>query len=144
MVTRSRQIEFGLGAGEPRHQGKVKARLRPRKRRFWIRRKGEVQERRIFVRGDVDIATAPELGAQLDEAIAAHHDVVLDCCGLTFIDSSGVRTIVTAHRKLGELGGRLRIVNMDGIGRRVIDTLGLGDVLDVDGELDDRPTAVSD
>ena len=49
----------------------------------------------VTVRGEVDLATAPELESCLQRAFGAAPDgVVLDLEGLTFIDSSGLRVLV--------------------------------------------------
>lgn len=52
----------------------------------------------VSVSGEIDIATAP----QVDEALARREPgetaVVLDLRGTTFLDSSGIRVLVAAHR----------------------------------------------
>ena len=49
----------------------------------------------VTIRGEVDLATAPELESCLQRAFGAAPDgVVLDLEGLTFIDSSGLRVLV--------------------------------------------------
>jgi anti-anti-sigma factor len=59
--------------------------------------------RRVIVRGELDIATAPELLARLPGAgTRAHGNVLLDLDEVTFIDSSGLEALLTAHRRLGE------------------------------------------
>lgn len=54
----------------------------------------------VRLRGELDMATAPRLGAVLDEALdAMPHQVRLDLSELTFLDSTGIRVLVTAcHR----------------------------------------------
>jgi anti-anti-sigma factor len=84
--------------------------------------------RRFFLRGDIDIATAPDLQRALDEWIhAATSDdtLILDCCGLTFLDSSAVAVILHTQRLLTQEGRELRIVNADRAAARVLDVLGL-------------------
>ena len=60
---------------------------------------------------EVDVATAPELGVRLAEALAAHGDVVLDCSGVTFCDSTALRVLINARRYARALDVDLRIVN---------------------------------
>ena len=49
----------------------------------------------VTIRGEVDLATAPELESCLQRAFTDGPDgVVLDLEGLTFIDSSGLRVLV--------------------------------------------------
>jgi anti-sigma B factor antagonist len=61
----------------------------------------------VAVMGELDLATAPELETVLMERLAAGEGVVLDLRELEFMDSSGLRVLVTAHN---EGGGRFAIV----------------------------------
>jgi anti-anti-sigma factor len=62
----------------------------------------------LLVHGDLDIATAQELRAVLQQALqeATPHCVV-DLTGCTFIDSSGSRTIATEAEAFDEAGFEL-------------------------------------
>ncbi|MCU1466701.1 MAG: sulfate transporter [Actinomycetia bacterium] len=87
---------------------------------------------RFFLRGDVDIATAPAVQHELDQWVREGEEaLVLDCCGLTFIDSSGVAVIVKMYRALAREGRQLQVVNADDMTARVLDVLGLTAVLHV-------------
>lgn len=55
--------------------------------------------RQFVVRGELDLATAPELEEALVSAIEAGDEVVLDLRELEFMDSSGVRVLVVAHTR---------------------------------------------
>ena len=80
--------------------------------------------------GELDPHTAPLLEAALDERIAAGADAIhLEVTGLDFIDSSGLRVLVEAHRTLGGEPGAvclagvsptfLRLLEMTGLDRRL-------------------------
>jgi anti-anti-sigma factor len=57
-------------------------------------------DRVVFTpRGELDLATAPELEEALVSAIEEGHEVVLDLRELEFMDSSGVRVLVVAHTR---------------------------------------------
>lgn len=59
----------------------------------------------VTITGDVDVATAPELRALLDDLVARGcREIVLDCRGLEFIDSSGIGVLISARRQLGDDG----------------------------------------
>ena len=59
----------------------------------------------VLVRGELDLATAPELEDMLVGAIEGGREVVLDLRELEFMDSSGVRVLVVAHtRAQGRFG----------------------------------------
>jgi anti-anti-sigma factor len=55
--------------------------------------------RQYVVRGELDLATAPELEETLVRAIEEGGEVVLDLRELEFMDSSGVRVLVVAHTR---------------------------------------------
>lgn len=66
---------------------------------------------RLVVTGDLDIATVPELTAELDRALSnGPRRVLLDLRGLTFADSSGVRVLITITDQAREGGWELEIV----------------------------------
>lgn len=52
--------------------------------------------------GEIDVATAPQVEGRLLALIDAGSPVVLDLHGVTFIDSSGLRTLVTARQRAEE------------------------------------------
>src|SRR3954452_2747732 len=65
----------------------------------------------VFVpRGELDLATAPELEAAVLGALEDGRRVVIDLRELEFMDSSGVRVLIAAHGKAGDGGERLTLV----------------------------------
>lgn len=90
-------------------------------------------ERVTFIpRGELDLATAPEL----EELVLAtlrdgERQVVLDLRELTFMDSTGVRTIVAAHHVAEETGHDLRLVrpSCESAVFRVIEISGIDEAL---------------
>jgi anti-sigma B factor antagonist len=64
----------------------------------------------VGVRGEIDIFTAPEFKERISSAIDAGRDhVIVDLCGTTFIDSSSLGVLISAHRRLTGRDGRLVI-----------------------------------
>jgi len=60
--------------------------------------------------GELDIATADELGQTLQDGLASDAArVVLDLSGVTFIDSAGVRCLLMAVAASEAGGGKLRV-----------------------------------
>lgn len=83
-------------------------------------------------RGELDLATAPELEERVLAALRdGEQDVVLDLRELTFMDSTGVRTIVAAHQVSVESGRSLRVVRppRDSAVSRVIEISGIDEAL---------------
>ncbi len=70
----------------------------------------EGSQARVLVRGELDVAGAPELDAALARAYRAGvSDLVLDLRGVTFIDSSGIRCVIDAHHQSRARGLELHI-----------------------------------
>jgi anti-sigma B factor antagonist len=61
--------------------------------------------------GDLDMASAEELDARLTDAAREHPEglLIIDLTGLEFMDSSGLRVLLTAARSSGNGGSRLRL-----------------------------------
>lgn len=86
----------------------------------------------IEVRGDLDLATAPELRSAVAEL--RHGEVtelVLDLRRASIVDSVGLSVIVATHARMADDGGVLRVLVNPEL-RRVLDLTGLLDVLHVD------------
>jgi anti-sigma B factor antagonist len=84
----------------------------------------------LTVRGELDIASAPELQTALERLLAGPHDVlVLDLAGLSFLDCAGMRPIRTARRTLEARGGRLLVRHPSPIVERALRLGGLGEAL---------------
>ena len=79
----------------------------------------------IVVRGEVDMATSPQLREVLDDAIdTADGDVVLQCRDLAFLDSSGIGVLVAARNRLGDRGELVLDSPPDNV-RRVLEITGV-------------------
>jgi anti-anti-sigma factor len=86
----------------------------------------------LYVSGELDIATGPVLEHAVVRALDGQGgEFHLDLGGLTFMDSTGVKTLVSLHNRVESLGRRLVIVSPSRPARRVLALLGLDEVLDV-------------
>ena len=71
----------------------------------------------VRLRGDFDLASAPLLLAVLQHHLdCGLRDVRLDLSGVTFLDCSGLGTIVSVHNEVRTRGGQ---VTLTGVGARV-------------------------
>jgi anti-sigma B factor antagonist len=90
---------------------------------------------RLEVHGEVDAATAAFLDDALLEAAATSRgdggEVVLDCSGLTFIDSSGLSVLVTTHQRLSSESRRFVVHQPPPAARRLFEIAGLDQVLTI-------------
>jgi anti-anti-sigma factor len=86
----------------------------------------------VHVEGELDILTAPKLGAQLDGIVRkGSGDVVLDLRDAVFMDSAGLHILLSAHRRLTGARRRLAVICPEGPVRRVIELARLVETLGV-------------
>lgn len=87
----------------------------------------------VAVRGELDLATAPQLEEALLPRLQEGGHALLDLRELEFMDSTGVRVIVAAHLAAQDHGGRLSVVRTspDSPVGRVLEVSGLDGVLHV-------------
>ena len=84
----------------------------------------------LAVRGEVDIQTAPDLIAALEDAIRESEGaLVVDLSDTDFLDSCGVHALLRARGLLGREDRQLVIVCPAGPARRVFEIAGMTDVL---------------
>jgi anti-anti-sigma factor len=92
----------------------------------------------IGLEGELDIATAPAFDRLLGEVERDRWStVVLDLRRLEFIDSSGIRTLLGAHHRVGRLGGHLVIRQASRDVRRTLATIGVDGILELSEVIDD-------
>jgi anti-anti-sigma factor len=84
----------------------------------------------ITVRGELDALSASELHAAI--AAATDGDVELDMSGVTFIDSSGLASVIEGHLRLSPQQRRLVIVDRSPTVQRLLDLSGVSKQLDLD------------
>jgi anti-anti-sigma factor len=81
---------------------------------------------RVVVSGELDIESAPRLVALVHElAVGPRRSVELDCSGVTFLDSTGVRSLIVARNEASRNGVDLVLTQPSGPVVRVMDMTGL-------------------
>jgi anti-anti-sigma factor len=86
----------------------------------------------LYVTGELDISTV----TTLERAVARRLDgqggaFYLDLSALSFMDSSGAHALVRLHRRLTDLGRQLVVSSPTRQVRRVLEILGIDQVIDV-------------
>jgi anti-anti-sigma factor len=80
----------------------------------------------VSVAGEVDLETASQLG---DHALAALRDVsphlVLDLAGVTFMDSTGLKVLLSIQQRVELAHGSLAVVGTTRPVRRILELTGL-------------------
>ena len=91
----------------------------------------EASEGKLFVWGEVDLAVRAEL---LEAILAAGHDtegseLVVDLSNVSFIDSTGIGTLVHGAQGLAADGVTLRVIAASDAVERIITISGVGTIL---------------
>ncbi|HOK43745.1 MAG TPA: STAS domain-containing protein [Thermoclostridium caenicola] len=69
-------------------------------------------EKLVFLRGEIDIYSAPDFRENLFQAIGdCKEDIVLDCSELSYIDSMGLGIMVAALKRAKQNDSNVRIRN---------------------------------
>lgn len=86
----------------------------------------------LTVSGELDMATAPELRARLNDAIKRGvRRIVVDLQELTFLDSIALAVLLQAGRRLGSNGRMAVVVAPDSYVRLIFEVAGMPHCLDV-------------
>ena len=84
-------------------------------------------EHLVRLRGELDVLNASRLRDALIEV--GHSRVVVDLSDVSFIDSSGMASLLGARQAITDAGNQFVVRGATGIVRRVIELTGLGEVL---------------
>ncbi len=83
----------------------------------------------LKVSGEIDLSTADQLRAALQEAVAADPKVIIDMAGVTFFDAAGLRVVLqVAASRNG--AGPLVLVNAPRVSQ-VLELVGLGELTSI-------------
>lgn len=92
----------------------------------------EGDEAVLVLKGELDPHTAPRLRDEIDRAMSdGINRITLDLADLGFIDSSGLRVIISAHKESAERGGRLLLRSPSPTAKRLLDITGLLDHIEI-------------
>lgn len=86
----------------------------------------------LSISGEVDHHGArsvmEELGRQVDLCLPSR--LTLDLGGVTFMDSSGIAVLLRAYKRMGELGGTVKVTNVPVQAGKVLRAAGLDRLLE--------------
>lgn len=105
-----------------------------------VEHRGEIAV--ITVGGEIDLATAPELEAAVDDVLAGDPaTLIVQLSAVEFMASAGLKILVAAQQKLGT-PARLAVVANGPATRRPIQLTGLDETLPLYPTLDEAMAAV--
>ena len=74
----------------------------------------------VALSGDVDLQSSPAVRQQLLACFDTHNRVIVDLAGVTYIDSSGVASLVEAFQLARKKNGSFALVNVSAAVMRVL------------------------
>lgn len=86
---------------------------------------------RIAVSGRVDTSTAPELTAFVSDLPGELTGLAVDCSGLEYLSSAGLRALLIAHKRVARAGGRLVLEHVSLAVLDVLTLTGFSGIFDV-------------
>lgn len=96
----------------------------------------------LAVTGELDLRTSPELEERLTRAFDGGAElVILDLRQIEFMDSTGLRVLLSAHQRAHETGRRFALVRGADQVERVLTLTGVRDLLTVVDAPEDLLTA---
>lgn len=87
----------------------------------------EAEKMLAFLTGEIDHHSAKTIREEIDGKAEQYlpSELILDFKGVTFMDSSGIGLVMGRYKKMAELNGTVRIVNLPSPIRRVMILAGL-------------------
>ena len=80
----------------------------------------------VSIKGRLDTSTAPEFETFMNENLTEVGGLILDCEGLEYISSAGLRVLLFAQKKMKD---SLKLVNVGALIMEVFDITGFSDIL---------------
>jgi anti-sigma B factor antagonist len=97
---------------------------------FSVEAQSDGQECVVSVSGELDLAAASSLEAELDRVLQSEVTrIVLDLARLEFIDSTGLSVLVRAQQRAHDSGRELGLVNLGQQVERLLSLTGLSERL---------------
>ena len=93
--------------------------------------KKNVDELVLEITGRVDTITAPALDKTINENLEGLKTLVLDLKNLEYISSAGLRVLLSAQKKMQQLGV-MKVVNVCELVMEVFEMTGFADILNIE------------
>jgi anti-sigma B factor antagonist len=83
----------------------------------------------VRVAGDIDLSTADKLAEALEEAVSRAREVRVDLAEVTFLDSTGIRSLVQGYRAAQARGSAFYVTGAQHWVAKVLEVTGVGPLL---------------
>ena len=86
----------------------------------------------IALAGRLDTMTAPELEAELGEALEGAEKVAFDLADLEYMSSAGLRILLSTQKKMMAKGGSVVVRNANETITEIFEVTGFSDILTIE------------
>jgi anti-anti-sigma factor len=85
-----------------------------------------------YLEGSLDTAAAPETEKAMQPLYGCEgKDIIIDCAGLEYISSAGLRVILSCYKQMKKSSGTLKIVNVLPAIMEVLEITGFKNIVDI-------------
>lgn len=91
----------------------------------------------VVLKGDVDLQSSPKVRKSLLQCLSERKDVLVDMAGVSYIDSSGIASLVEAFQGARKAGTRFGLVGVSASAMRVLQLARLDRVFAIHPSLED-------
>ena len=85
----------------------------------------------LILEGRLDAVTAPELDAAWKGAQDGTTELILDCAGLEYISSAGLRVFLSAQKTMSKRGS-MKVIHVNDMVMEIFEVTGFTDILTIE------------
>lgn len=90
----------------------------------------------MYISGEVDIYTAPDLKKELlGLTLQQGNTVIVDLSNVNYMDSTGIGVFISALKSTKENDSQLKLVNLQSQVMRLFEITGLNEIIDIQPEI---------
>ena len=90
----------------------------------------------ITLTGEIDLETSPLVRKIMLETIAQSSRILIDMASVTYLDSSGIATLVEAYQQAKKKGGQFSLISLNPAVVRVLSLARLDKVFEIHADIE--------
>lgn len=91
----------------------------------------------LSLKGRLDAASAPDFDKKASETIETENSIIVDCAGLEYVNSSGLRTFLSALKKAGASGKKFYLCSMRQNIKEIFEISGFANIFMIFDDVDE-------